>query len=165
MKKILSIIVAVVIVFSTVECVIYAEDNEIIVYLDGKKIEFDVKPKIINDRTMESEVSAYLNKGWCRTIQETQQTLYAADGRTITVFKLEVSSYKKLGWYETQSEAQAADHNINIDNSSSSNNNSAEGYYYRTPYGKRYHLDPDGGKNSYRTTDITGLSPCAKCVK
>ncbi len=41
---------------------------------------------------------------------------------------------------------------------------------YRTPTGKRYHLDADcGGKNSFETTlqnaaDL-GLTPCSKCVK
>lgn len=41
---------------------------------------------------------------------------------------------------------------------------------YRTPYGKRYHLDPDcGGKNSYTVTidEATGagLTPCKKCAQ
>jgi DNA-entry nuclease len=41
---------------------------------------------------------------------------------------------------------------------------------YRTPSGKRYHLDADcGGKNSYQTTlreaTAAGLTPCAKCAK
>ncbi len=41
---------------------------------------------------------------------------------------------------------------------------------YRTPSGKRYHLDADcGGKNSYKTTlreaTAAGLTPCAKCAK
>lgn len=46
------------------------------------------------------------------------------------------------------------------------NNRTSNGNYYRTPTGKKYHLDPDcGGKNSYGTTDISGLSPCSKCVK
>lgn len=47
-----------------------------------------------------------------------------------------------------------------------SNNSTADGNYYRTPTGRRYHLDPDcGGKNSYKTTNISGLTPCAKCAK
>ncbi len=54
----------------------------------------------------------------------------------------------------------------NTNNSSTSNNSQADGYYYRTPTGKKYHLDPDcGGKNSYRTTNISGLSPCSKCAQ
>ncbi len=41
---------------------------------------------------------------------------------------------------------------------------------YKTPTGKRYHLDPDcGGKNSYETTYndaiSAGLTPCKKCAK
>lgn len=40
---------------------------------------------------------------------------------------------------------------------------------YRTPYGKRYHFDPDcGGKNSYKITlksaQGVGLTPCKKCA-
>lgn len=40
---------------------------------------------------------------------------------------------------------------------------------YRTPSGKRYHLDPDcGGKNSYKVTleeaKAANLTPCAKCA-
>lgn len=43
-------------------------------------------------------------------------------------------------------------------------------HVYRTPSGKRYHLDPDcGGKNSYEVTMAdalaAGLTPCQKCAK
>ncbi len=47
----------------------------------------------------------------------------------------------------------------------SNSNPTADGYYYRTPKGTKYHLDPNcGGKNSYRTTNISGLGPCKKCA-
>lgn len=130
------------------------EETKVTLYaLDGRTIE-----------VKESEVSAYLNVGWYRTLAETKQTLYAPDGRTITVFKAEVPAYLNVGWYATQSEAMAA--NNNNTNNSDSNNPTADGYYYRTPTGKRYHLDPNcGGKNSYRTTNISGLTPCSKCAK
>ena len=115
-------------------------------------------------KVYDTEVPAYLNVGWYETIEETQQTMYAADGRTITVYKAEVPAYKNVGWYETQYEASAANR-VTI-NSSNSYNPSADGNYYRTPTGKRYHLDPNcGGKNSYKTTNISGLTPCAKCAK
>ncbi|MBO5008986.1 MAG: copper amine oxidase N-terminal domain-containing protein [Clostridia bacterium] len=129
-------------------------ENKVILYaLDGRTIE-----------VLESEVPAYLNVGWYRTLAETQQIMYAPDGRTITIFKSEVAAYKNAGWYETQSAAQAANKITN--NTSNSNNPSADGYYYRTPTGKKYHLDPNcGGKNSYRTSNISGLSPCSKCAK
>lgn len=129
-------------------------ENKVTLYaLDGRTIE-----------VLESEVPAYLNVGWYRTLAETQQIMYAPDGRTITVFKSEVAAYKNVGWYETQSAAQAANKITN--NTSNSNNPSADGYYYRTPTGKKYHLDPNcGGKNSYRTSNISGLSPCSKCAK
>ena len=131
-------------------------ENKVTLYaLDGRTIE-----------VLESEVSAYLNVGWYRTLQETQQILYAPDGRTITVFKSEVPGYKNVGWYETQHEAHNANKTTHTDNPSISNNPSADGYYYRTPTGGKYHLDPNcGGKNSYRTTNISGLSPCSKCAK
>lgn len=131
-------------------------ENKVTLYaLDGRTIE-----------VLESEVSVYLNVGWYRTLQETQQILYAPDGRTITVFKSEVPGYKNVGWYETQYEAQNANKTTHTDNPSISNNPSADGYYYRTPTGEKYHLDPNcGGKNSYRTTNISGLSPCSKCAK
>lgn len=132
----------------------WSEEPFVTLYaLDGRKTE-----------VVESEVSSYLNVGWYRTLAETQQTMYAPDGRTITVYKSEVSTYKNVGWYETKSEALAANKQKN--NSSTTNNPSADGNYYRTPTGKRYHLDPNcGGKNSYKTTNISGLSPCSKCAK
>lgn len=46
------------------------------------------------------------------------------------------------------------------------NNSYKECKYYRTPTGLKYHLDPIcGGKNSFVTTDVSGLFPCSKCVK
>ncbi len=94
--------------------------------------------------------------------EESKVTLYAPDGRTITVSREEVPAYKEVGWYETQKEASEANKK---NNSTATNNPTADGYYYKTPTGKKYHLDPNcGGKNSFRTTDITGLTPCAKCA-
>lgn len=53
-----------------------------------------------------------------------------------------------------------------------SNDNGAESFsnVYRTPTGKRYHLDPEcGGKNSYEVTleeaEAAGLTPCQKCAQ
>lgn len=115
-----------------------------------------------------SELEAYTAVGWSANLSDVKTTLYASDGRSITVFKSEVESYKNVGWYETQAEAYAANKaatSYSYSNSYSSNSK-ADGYYYRTPTGKRYHLDPDcGGKNSYRTTNIAGLTPCSKCAK
>lgn len=39
---------------------------------------------------------------------------------------------------------------------------------YITPYGERYHLDPDcGGKNSYSVSidNVGGRTPCKKCAQ
>ena len=125
-----------------------------------------------------AEVPSYLAVGWYAGYEETRQTLYAADGRTVTVYKAEVPSYLAVGWYETSYEAKAAaeaaaraSYSSSSSSSSSGSSSSAynpgsDGYYYRTPSGKKYHLDPNcGGKNSYRTSNISGLSPCAKCAQ
>ena len=108
-----------------------------------------------------SEVEAYKNVGWYLT---PVTTMYAPDGRSIVISQDEVTAYQNVGWYETEEQAQAA--NKITKNTSSSNNPSADGYYYVTPTGKKYHLDPNcGGKNSRRTTNISGLSPCSKCAR
>ena len=108
-----------------------------------------------------SEVEAHKNVGWYLT---PVTTMYAPDGRTIIVSQDEVYAYQNVGWYETEEQAQAANKATNT--SSGSSNPSSDGYYYRTPTGKKYHLDPNcGGKNSRRTTNISGLSPCSKCAQ
>ncbi len=138
----------------------------VVVIPDESVIEKRVTLYSLDGRTIdvsESEVSAYLNVGWYETLEETQQIMYAPDGRTTKVFKAEVSAYKNVGWYETEYEAQAVNNKSN--DFSYTDDSGADGYYYRTPSGKRYHLDPNcGGKNSYRTTNISGLSPCKKCA-
>lgn len=127
------------------------EQNMITMYApDGRTIEVGVQ-----------EIETYKNVGW---YTEPVVTMYAADGRTIVVFENEVPAYRNVGWYETEYEAYEA--NTPSDEYYDSYNPTADGYYYRTPTGKRYHLDPNcGGKNSYRTTNISGLSPCAKCAR
>ena len=52
MKKVLSILMITIMLFSSMAVTTSADNNEISVYLDGVKIEFDVKPQIINGRTM-----------------------------------------------------------------------------------------------------------------
>ena len=152
-------------------------------YYDGKRYFSVLIPTTtlyaLDGRTItvyDTEVPAYKNVGWYETLAETQQTMYAADGRTITVYKAEVPAYKNVGWYETRAAASAANkttsnttvsNNSSVSSSSSNSYNpTADGNYYRTPTGKKYHLDPNcGGKNSYKTSDISGLDPCAKCAK
>ena len=64
-------------------------------------------------------------------------------------------SFKK----NTEDEVINDDYNTEVDSADNHN-------YYRAPYGERYHLDPKcPGKNSYKTNDITGLTPCQKCVR
>ena len=52
MKKILSVIMITIMLFSTMMFPVSADNGEISVYLDTAEIEFDVKPQIINGRTM-----------------------------------------------------------------------------------------------------------------
>lgn len=144
-----------------------AEESRTLFAMDGRTLSV---PK--------SQVQEYLNVGWYENYEDTVQTLYAADGRTVSVYKAEVPSYLAVGWYETSYEAKAAaeaaaraSYSSSSSSSSSGSSSSAynpgsDGYYYRTPSGKKYHLDPNcGGKNSYRTSNISGLSPCAKCAQ
>lgn len=52
MKKVLSVLVITIMLFLTMTFPVSADNSEISVYLDAAKIEFDVKPQIINGRTM-----------------------------------------------------------------------------------------------------------------
>lgn len=51
MKKIISLVLSMVLSISSMICV-FAADEEIKVYLEGNKVNFDVQPQTINDRTM-----------------------------------------------------------------------------------------------------------------
>ena len=54
----------------------------------------------------------------------------------------------------------------NVKNSTEETNSTGSGNYYKTPTGKKYHNDPEcGGKNSYKTNDISGLGACKKCAQ
>lgn len=77
---------------------------------------------------------------------------------------------------ESQSEAVSSEKASSYTAVSSESESSAEQSstqsqtVYRTPTGKRYHLDPDcGGKNSTATTlqkaIDSGLTPCKKCAQ
>ena len=118
-----------------------------------------------DDRTItvfKSQVPEYLALGWYVTKPEERQTLYAVDGRVIEVNVSEVKDYVAVGWFESEEEARSLNHYYSFNHGE---NPTADGYYYRTPSGKKYHFDPNcGGKNSYRTNNITGLSPCTKCA-
>ncbi|MBE7016378.1 MAG: hypothetical protein E7417_06155 [Ruminococcaceae bacterium] len=73
--------------------------------------------------------------------------------------------------YTTGASSSAGDTIWAEDDSSSPNPDyeSQGEYIYRTPTGKRYHIDPQcGGKNSYEITMTealdAGLTPCSKCA-
>ncbi len=125
-------------------------DKTVTVYApDGRTIE-----------VLSSEVEAYQKVGW---YIEPVVIMYAPDGRNLVVSKNEIPAYQNVGWYETYQEAMA------VKESTRNENQNTRGVY-RTPKGKRYHLDPDcGGKNSYSTTlqkaKNAGLTPCKKCAQ
>ena len=141
--------------------------NSNIMYVNSSQIVMDVSPVIIDGRTLAP--ARYVAEAFGGVVAWNQETstvvittenkvmLYAADGRTIEVFESEVSDYLNVGWYKEPY----------INNSSSVPYNPApDGQYYRTPTGKKYHLDPNcGGRNSYKTTNISDLSPCSKCAQ
>ena len=138
-------------------------------------------------KVMPSYVEAYKAKGW---YTEPVVPLYSADGRVEYFEQSKVDAQLAVGWYrepfvdyvydydgtayqvykhekaEYLAQGYLASKPSNNYSGSSGYNPSADGYYYRTPTGKRYHLDPNcGGKNSYQTSNIRGLSPCSKCAQ
>lgn len=116
MKKFISMIIAVAIVFSCFP-VAFAENTTITMYaLDGRTIEVaETEAASYNrvgwyytpvtvvyatgNRTLvipQEQLQEYLTVGW---YTEPVTTLYAADGRTIVVYQSEVAAYTNVGWY------------------------------------------------------------------
>lgn len=55
---------------------------------------------------------------------------------------------------------------VEVNAMASADNSDSAIKYYRTPTGKKYHIDPEcGGENSYIADSIADLTPCKKCVK
>jgi hypothetical protein len=52
MKKIISLLLCTMMLISLLGCTVLATDNEISVYLNGDRLQFDVPPKIVDNRTM-----------------------------------------------------------------------------------------------------------------
>ena len=97
-------------------------------------------------------------------------TMYAPDGRTITIFKSEVPAYKNVGWYETQSAAQAAKQqssgNVGIQSGSSVNQGKT---VYVGETGTKYHYQgcrtlKNGGRAiSLEAALAEGRTACKVC--
>lgn len=85
--------------------------------------------------------------------------------------KLQAEAKAKKKAAEKTSKASSSNAKASSSKKSTKNTNNSHGkQVYRTPYGKRYHFDPDcGGKNSYQITLDTavasGLTPCKKCAR
>lgn len=89
MKKIISIILTVVLVISSMLCV-SAADEEIKVYFEGSKINFDVQPQTINDRTMVPIRAIFEAMGATVTWDDTTQT--AISTKDSTTVKMTLNS-------------------------------------------------------------------------
>ena len=51
-RKLLTLLISMVMIITSVNGVVLADNDSISVYLDGEQIQFDVPPQIINDRVM-----------------------------------------------------------------------------------------------------------------
>lgn len=89
MKKIISLVLAVILALSSMICV-FAADEGIKVYLEGSKINFDVQPQTINDRTMVPIRAIFETMGANVTWDETTQT--ATSTKDNTTVKMTLNS-------------------------------------------------------------------------
>ena len=78
MKKVISLLYMIAIIMSLVLTTVYAEDN-ITVFLNNKKLEFDVQPQIIDDYTMVPMRTIFESLGYEVTWNEEKQVIYAQD--------------------------------------------------------------------------------------
>ncbi len=88
--------------------------GNMIMYVNNQPVKMDIAPLVINGRTLAPARYAAEAFGakvdWDENtktvIIRTTVTMYAIDGRTISVPKNEVEAYKKVGWYATKAETQ-----------------------------------------------------------
>ena len=100
---------------------------------------------------------------------ESNVTMYAADGRTISVPQSEVEAYKGVGWY-TEPYTPPKSSSSSGGSYSSSSGSSYTGTVYITPSGSRYHYRARcAGKNARSTSlssaKASGYTPCKKCAR
>lgn len=76
-----------------VKVVSILEDKESINYTDLYNLNFEL---ISVENAL---VSQYEAIGWSKDINDTKATMYASDGRTISIPKAEIEAYKSVGWY------------------------------------------------------------------
>ena len=133
--------------------------------IDNERIE---QEKIAKEEQQQKEAEEQAKK-----VAEEQAKQKAKEVNTNSPSKQSSTSSKSSKKKSTSSSSsQTTTNNAKkSSSSSSSNSNNTHGkVIYRTPYGKRYHFDPDcGGKNSYQVTldaaKSAGLTPCQKCAQ
>lgn len=97
-RKIISIILLVTFVFLVSSFTVYANDEEVSVYLNNEKLEFDVKPAIINNRLMVPMRVIFEKLGATVEWDNETNTAYAMDhnnrkGVVVTVGESYISDY------------------------------------------------------------------------
>ena len=152
------------------------------IYVNGMSFSKDAKPGSVFANILETDIAVYAN--------DIKITSYAMNGYTMIPVE-ELTMFGVVNWvgeeralklwvdglhiretmqyveqYKEPAPTYVPTYTPTTYQSQPAYNPTANGSYYRTPSGKRYHLDPNcGGKNSYKTTNISGLSPCNKCAQ
>ena len=142
------------------------ESNKVTIkIIDNERIE---QEKIAKEEQQQKEAEEQAKK-----VAEEQAKQKAKEVNTNSTSKQSSTSSKSSKKKSTSSSSSRTTTNNakKSSSSSSSNSNNTHGkVIYRTPYGKKYHFDPDcGGKNSYQITldaaKSAGLTPCQKCAQ
>ena len=149
MRKFLLIFLATLLVFALCAC---SNSNEMSTNNEENYI-------IIDDEKFELSESSSSNE----SSKESTNLEYGEDNQT-SVYSNSTSSKnadKNTSSYKKPENEPNKNNETNLDQNSN--------IVYRTPYGKRYHFDPDcGGKNSYTVSFDealeAGLTPCKKCA-
>lgn len=142
------------------ECEVFVKsENEI----ESNKIHI----KIIDNKEIQeekNEIEEFVEKQTPKKIQNQEEKV---ESHVEEKTENESSSNTKKSGDKNASSSNSGESSNNKNNQK--NNYNKENGVYRTPYGKRYHYDPEcGGKNSYKITieeaEKDGLTPCKKCV-
>ena len=117
------------------------------------------------DAVLETDIKAYVNGAEVKS--------YNIGGQTIIIFDV-LSAFGGVEWNEYSRKIKLwINDGLNKSNYETQPlpffETTLHNDVYRTPYGKRYHFDPDcGGKNSYKITLkkalSAGLTACKKCA-
>lgn len=95
MKKFIALCLAAILICSSF-CA-YANDDEISVFIDGYKVEFDVAPKLINDRTMVPMRKIFEILGYTVEWEESEQKITAKKDETVLVLQIDSCEITKNG--------------------------------------------------------------------